>query len=343
MSRIGFWMAMTGVCALIFAGGCSKHAKVATAETKSAVKAAKKTTGTPVNLSLKFNVGDTNTYKVVIESIKDYKFEQPSISQTKEQQTLSMTETVYDQKIESIDPNGNAKALITIKEIKSLSKNPQGTVFDFDSTKEADKNNALGTLVGQSYVIMITPTGEAIAVSDAQKAHDAAKGESVEQKVAQSLLTEESIKQRHTLIALPEKKDSSVAVDASWSKLRGSPAGMLQPKTYEKVYTLSDVKNDQGRQIAMVRMEARPSAQKAADMPKDEAKGMGFFAKMFDNKETYTGTMLMDVTTGTVGSYKEKLKSEWVAIEPSEEVTSDKGPDVLTMGFTYSYSIEKIK
>jgi hypothetical protein len=70
---------------------------------------------------------------------------------------------------------------------------------------------------------------------------------------------------------------------------------------------------------------------------------MGFFAKMFDNKETYNGKMLVDLTTGKVNGCNEKLKSEWVAIEPSEEVKSDKGPDVLTMGFTYSHSIEKIK
>ena len=70
---------------------------------------------------------------------------------------------------------------------------------------------------------------------------------------------------------------------------------------------------------------------------------MGFFAKMFDNKETYNGKMLVDLTTGKVNGYNEKLKSEWVAVEPAEEVKSDKGPDVLTMGFTYSYSIEKVK
>jgi hypothetical protein len=43
-----------------------------------------------------------------------------------------------------------------------------------------------------------------------------------------------------------------------------------------------------------------------------------------------------------VNGYSEKLKSEWVAVEPTEEQKSDKGPDVLTMGFTYIYSIEKL-
>ena len=90
-------------------------------------------------------------------------------------------------------------------------------------------------------------------------------------------------------------------------------------------------------------MDARPTAVKAADMPKDDAKGMGFFGKMFDNKETYTGKLLLDTHTGKVNGYSEKLKSEWVAVEPAEEVKSDKGTDVLTMGFNYMYSIEAIK
>ena len=290
-----------------------------------------------MNLSLKFNAGDTNSYKVVTESVKDYKFEQPSLNQTKEEQTLNRVEVVYDQTIQSIDPVGNARALISIKEVKYLSKNPKGTTIDFDSTKGGTE--ALNNLIGQSYVVTITPAGEVIAVSDVQKAIDAVKGDSMEQKVAQSLLADEAIKQRHTLIALPEKKDSSAMVGTSWSKIKGSPAGMLTPKSYEKIYTLSEVKDEQ---VAVVNMDARPTAVKAADMPKDDAKGMGIFGKMFDNKETYTGKLLLDTRTGKVNGYSEKLKSEWVAIEPAEEVKSDKGPDVLTMGFTYTYSIEKM-
>jgi hypothetical protein len=341
MSRIRFWTAMMmGVCVLVIATGCSKHAKVASAETKAVAEAVQKPAGKSVNLSLKFNAGDTNTYRVVMEAIKDYKFEQPSINQTKEQQTLSRTEVVYDQATQSIDPSGNAKSLIAIKEVKYLAKSPKGTTVDFDSTREADKKNALENLIGQSYIVTITPAGEVIAVADVQKAIDAVKGDSMEQKVAQSLLADDAIKQRHMLIALPEKKDSSAMVGKSWSKIKGSPAGMLTPKSYEKVYTLSEVTDEQ---VAVVNMDARPTAEKAADMPKDEAKGMGLFGKMFDNKETYTGKLLLDTRTGKVNGYSEKLKSEWVAIEPAEEQKSDKGPDVLTMGFTYMYNIEKIK
>ena len=343
MRRIGFWMTMIGVCVLVFVGGCAKHTKVATDETKSAAKVVKKPTGKSVDLMAKFTAGDMGNYKVVTETIKDYKFEQPSINQTKNQQTLTRTEIVFDQQVQSVDPNGDASALITFKELKYLATNPKGTAVDFDSAKETDKANVMAKLVGQSYVVKLSPNGGVVAVSDTQKAMDAVKGDSMEQKIAQSLLADDAIKQRHTIFALPEKKDAQVKVAQSWSKLKGSPAGMLTPKSYEEVFTLKEVKNEQGQQIAVVDMEARPTSQKATDASKDEQKGMGFFAKMFDNKETYNGKMLVDLTTGKVNGCSEKLKSEWVAVEPAEEQKSDKGPDVLTMGFTYSHSIEKIK
>ena len=97
---------------------------------------------------------------------------------------------------------------------------------------------------------------------DVQKAMDAVKGDSMEQKIAQSLLADDAIKQRHTILALPDKKDAQVRVGQSWSKLKGSPAGMLTPKSYEEVYTLKEVKNEQGQQIAVVDMEARPTSSK---------------------------------------------------------------------------------
>jgi hypothetical protein len=319
MRRIGFCVTVIGVCVLVAAGGCA---------------------GKKASLSLKFTPNETSTYKVVTETVKDYKFEQPSVNQTKTQQTLSKAEVVFDQTIQSVEPGGDAKALITIKEVKYLVKNPQGTTLDFDSAREADKKNPLEGLVGLSYVIKITPAGEVVAVEDAQKAREAVKGDSMELKTAQALLSDDSIKQRHTLVALPSAKEASAK---TWSKVKGGPAGMLAPRSYEKVYTLKEVKNEGGKQVAVVEMNARPSSVKAADMPKDEAKGMGFFEKMFDNKETYAGEMLLDLSTGKVNSYSEKLKSDWVAVEPADEVKSDKGPDVLTMGFSYSYSIEKVK
>ena len=293
-------------------------------------------------MSLKFNPDETSTYKVITESVKDYNYEQPSINQTKNQQTLNRTEVVYDQKIAGVDGSGNAKVLITIKEVKYLSKSPEGASFDFESTRDA--KGPMGNLIGQSYVIKMLPDGEVVAVEDAQKVRDAVKGDSMELKVAQSLVADDAIKNRHTIVALPTAKESAVKEGKSWSSVKAAPAGMLIPKSYEKVFTLKEVKDEHGQKIAVVVMKAQPTSAKAADMPKDAANGMGLFGKMFDNKEeTYTGEMLMNLNTGKVSSYSEKLKSELIAAEPANEQKGDKGPDVLTMGFTYIYSFEKMK
>lgn len=322
MRKIGFWMAMTGVCVLAMtAGGCMEE----------------KTT-----MSLKFSPDETSTYKVITESVKDYNYVQPSINQTKKQQTLSRTEVVYDQKIDSVDGSGNAKALITIKEVNYHSKSANGGSFDFESAK--DTKGSMGKLVGQSYVIKMLPDGEVAAVENAQKIRNAVRGDSKELKIAQSLVGDDAIKQRHTIVALPTAKESAVKQGKSWSSVKAAPAGMLMPKSYEKVFTLKEVKDEHGQKIAVVAMKAQPTSAKAADMPENAASGMGFFGKMFDTKEeTYTGEMLMNLNTGKVSSYSEKLKSEMVAVESAKEQIGDKGPDVLTMGFTYIYSVEKMK
>ena len=88
-------------------------------------------------------------------------------------------------------------------------------------------------------------------------------------------------------------------------------------------------------------MNAVPSSKRSEDLEgKDSA--MGFFANMFDEKDDYTGKMVVNLTTGVISSYQETLKAQWLAAESSEEQKSDKGPDQLTMGFTSLYSIEKV-
>jgi hypothetical protein len=313
MKRLGFVTAIMAVFALAMMSGCAKQA----------------------TLAMKFNPSDTSTYKVITESGKDYKFEEFSAKKTKQEQTLTRIEFVYDQQIQGVDPSGTATALITIKEVKYLAKNPQGTTLDFDSKREADKNNALEHLIGQRYIIKVTPAGEVIGVEDVQNALDAVKGESTEQKVAQSLFSDDVIKRRHT-IALPGKVE---AVGKSWSIVKGGPAGMLMPKSFEKVYTLKEIKDEQGQRIAVITMEAKPSSVKAADMPKGEAQGMSFFSKMFDIKDTYNGEMLMNLSTGKINTYSEKLRSDCIAADPDNNTN----PDKITMGFTSVYSIEKVK
>ncbi|MBA7676877.1 hypothetical protein ES703_85122 [subsurface metagenome] len=63
---------------------------------------------------------------------------------------------------------------------------------------------------------------------------------------------------------------------------------------------------------------------------------------MFDNIETYTGRLELDLTAGKVEKYIEELQTEWVAVDPSAGQKDDKEPAVLTMSDTRFYSLEKI-
>lgn len=279
-------------------------------------------------------------YRVVAESGKDYEFIQPSINKTKERHTVGRAEMVFAQKIESVDKQGGATAVVTIKELKYLSEDPQGKAFDFDSTAEGSKADPLFALVGQSYKIKITPNGR-VEVLDAKAVRDVVK-DGLAGKIADKWLSDEEIRNRHQVLALVDAGKTLYKKGDKWSTIAASPQGMLKPKSFEKVYTLTDIKQQGGSKIAVVDMNAVPSSKRAADMPEDESK-MGFFANMFEEKDNYTGNMVLNLTTGEIQSYQELLKSEWLAVEPPDEQKSDKGPDQLMMGFSNLYSIEKVK
>ena len=296
-------------------------------------------------------------YKVVTGSGKDYQFVQPSINKTKAQHTIGKMEMVFAQKIESVDSQGNAVANITIKQLKYFSETPQGKKADFDSTKDPNKSDPLSQLIGASYKIKIAPAG-GIEVIDTSAARSIIKSGSVAGAIADKLFSDEEMARRHQVMAmfdagkcLCEKdrrkeaktassnkkanpKDSKKVSNKSckkgdqWSSIEASPSGMLSPKTFEKIYTLTDLKKQNGQTIAVVDMNAAPSSKRAEDLSAKEP-AAGFFAKMFDEKDKFTGKMVINLTTGEIDSYQETLKAEWFAAETSEDQKSDKGPDQL--------------
>ncbi|MEN6383870.1 MAG: hypothetical protein ABFD79_01595 [Phycisphaerales bacterium] len=278
------------------------------------------------------------TYKVVTGQSKDYQFIQPSINKTKERHTGGDIVMVFTQQIESVDAQGNAVANITIKQLKQTSTDSQGKEIGFDSESEKDKTSPLMQLIGASYKIKFSPKGS-VEVVDASAARAAVKG-GADEKIAARLLSDEEIARRHQVMAFQDAKGTYKKGD-TWSSVVASPAGMLRSISFEKTYTLTDVKEENGNTIATIEMNAVPSSKKVEGTAPD-AGGMGMFAQMFDEKDNYTGKMIVNLTTGQIKSYDETLKAEWVAAESSEEQKSDKGPDQLTMGFTYKYSIERV-
>jgi hypothetical protein len=326
----------------------------------------------PIEMKLNLAPKSETVYKVVTDSTKDYQFIQPSINKTKERHTSQDVEMVFAQNIESVDKQGNATANITIKELRYLSQGSEGVITDFNSLSEKDKSDPLMKLIGASYKIKISPRGT-VAVLDASAARSILK-EGSAAAVATRFFSDEEIARRHQVMAMfdadkcqspkdraknakaaasNKKSDSKTSKKVSnsngpckkgyqWSSLAASPAGMLRPKTFEKVYTLSDLKTQDKQTIAVVDMNAAPSSKRAENMNEKEQQAMIYFSNMFDEKDNYSGKMVINLTTGIIDSYQETLKVEWLAAENADEQKSDKGPDQLTMGFTYIYSIKKV-
>jgi hypothetical protein len=110
---------------------------------------------------------------------------------------------------------------------------------------------------------------------------------------------------------------------------------MMGSESYEKIYTLNKIKDRDNRQVAIIEMNAIP----ASETTKEQT---AKFLKSFDNSKTYTGELELDLTTGKVKKYLEKLQPEWITAFPSAEQKTNQEPAVLTMSATRLYSLEKI-
>jgi len=304
------------VCLLILAAGCKPSAKKTVVtkdeppkitetkvEPKKVVEVEPK--GPAVKLALKYKADDVATYKVTTEAQKSVMWEGPLPSKPsafKGGSTSNRIEITFTQRIKS-------------------------------------RGNPLAKLIGQSYGIEVTPSGRVSKVTDITAARAAVKGATPAHKTAQTLVSADVVKQRHTVPALPADGKKQSKGD-KWTSLRTFNFGMMGSKSYERVYELGEVKGSGDEKVAIVQMKAVPSTENAAELHKEQA--TGFLSKLFDNTEEYTGTLKLDLGTGKIRSYTEKLKSEWLAVDPESLQKDDKEPAALRMTALRSYQIEKI-
>jgi hypothetical protein len=209
--------------------------------------------------------------------------------------------------------------------------------LDFDSSSIKNPNHPLALLIGQSYTIEIAPTGEVTEVIDVEDARVAVrKGSSVPRR-AIALLRENAIKERHGLTALPTTRKNQLGTGDNWSSIKSFSFGRMGSKSYEKIYTLKEIKDRDNRQVATVEMNAIPTSEMAEQLHKQRE--TTDFSEGFDSTGTYTGQLKLDLTTGKVEKYIENLQSEWIVALPTVE---QQEPVVLTMSDTRLYSLEKI-
>ena len=241
----------------------------------------------------------------------------------------------FDQEIQSVDEKGNATAKITIKELKYSSMVKDEPPFEFDSSKLKNPSHPLAMLIGQSYTIKIAPTGEVIEIIDTSEAESAARKGSEIPGAALRMLNQEAIKDRHGTLLLPDADKNQLQIGNNWSKTKTFSFGIMGADSYEKIYTLNQIKDQDNHQVAFIKMNAIP----ASETPKEQ---VADFLKRSDNTKTYTGELELDVTAGKVKKYLEKLQLNWTTDFPPAEPKTNKEPAILTMSATRLYSIEKI-
>ena len=296
--------------------------------------------GPSANLSLQFNPQSSSAYEVTTEVTKDFKFEQPTMDKLREEQTKTFIQMNFTQTVDAVDDKGIATATVTIDALKVTMTNKNEQKLAYDSAKPEDKTNPLTPLIGQRYTVQISPEGKVVSFDSAAAQKIVTAG--FEAKLAERLLSEDGIRERHEIPALWGAGKGGATVKKTWTEVVPSPPGLLAPKTYQKTYTLTGVETRDGQQVAVVDMKATESAEPAKEQ-KSSAAGMGMFAKMFDSEDVYTGTLLLGLAGGDVMEYGETLVSTYTAQEMPENAAPDKGPDTLTMRFTNRISMKKLK
>ena len=294
-----------------------------------------------IELALKFTPQDSTKYKFITEAVRKIDWEglYPDDTAFRGGKTSSRIEMTFTRQIQSTDDEGNAVAKITIESLKHLSIVRDSPVLDFDSSREKDQENPMAKLIGESYTIEITPAGQVTNIADVNQIQQAVRGASQAHKAAVALLSEEAIRQRHAIPAIPAADKNKLQKGQNWKSVKTFSFGLMGTQSYERTYTLKEVEQTNNLRTAIVEMKAAPTTEMAEELHKE--KQIGDFSKMFENTETYTGELKLNLTTGKVEKYIEKLESEWIAVDPSAADKDEKEPAVLKMTAIRLQHLEK--
>ena len=321
--KIAVRLAVSVICLLLLTAGCAGPGEKTAA------------------FKLRFTPQDSTTYRLTTEAQQSVNWQGPLPDKLifKPGSRYNRIEMTFTQQIQSVDDEGNALAKITIEALKYSAKYRDNPPVDFDSSREKDQHSPLAMLIGQSYTIEITPAGEVTKV-DAKQADVAIRSGPVPPKMALTIIEPDAIRRRHGTLILPETDRNRLRAGDSWSAVKAFSFGRMGPKSYERIYTIREIEEKDGRRIAVADMNTIPAPEMAGQLQEEQAAAK--VSKMFDNTETYTGWLKLDLTAGKIEHYLEKLQSEWVAaIRPAKQ-KSDKAPVVLTMGASRFYKLEKI-
>ena len=324
-------------CIILMAIGCAGH----TEETIQPEVKPQEQQPT-VQPAMKVVPAEQVTYKVTTDRENGVLWEGPLKNKPKSfvgGHSGNRIEMTFTRQTLSVDAEGSAVVTITIKDLKYLSKVRDEIILDFDSSREKDRDDPLSNLIGQSYTVEITPSGEVSKVVDVNDARAAVAGSSISNARAAQLLSTEEIKEQHSIPILPPVDNDQLLPGKQWSKIKTFSFGPMGSKSFERIYEIKEINETDGRRIAIARMNAVPSAAKAKELYKEQSTGI--FSSMFDNTETYTGELRIDLNSGQIEKYSEEFRADWIAVDPLA-IQQEKEPDILRMSATRIHRIERI-
>ncbi len=297
--------------------------------------------GQTATLALRFNPQDLTTYKITTEAEDSIKYEGSLLKNAalEDKCNHNRLEMTFSQQVQSTDDKDNALVNITIEGLKCLIIYQNNSVLDFDSSRENDSNNPLKRLVGQNYTIQIAPTGKVVKVIDTNEARIRLRPSSLpSSQRALMLFSDDAIKKRHTVQALPANDRNKLHIGSNWSNINTFSFRQMGSKSYQRIYTLKKIKNINNRQLAIIEMNAIPTSGTVQELQEEQP--MGLFSNMFDNIETYTGQLRFDLTAGRIEKYLEELQTEWIIADPKPKDDEEVG--LIRMRAVRSHSLEKV-
>lgn len=293
-----------------------------------------------VDLTLRFAPGAAATYKVAVEQGKSVAWQGAASTRPagfEDGRTDSRIEMTFGQEVQTVDPVGDAVVKITIQALKYFNRVHNKVGSDFDSTRPADQENPLAKLIGQSYRIKLSRRGDVPAIVEATQARSAVPASSPAFAMVQRLLSEDGIRERHTIPALAALSEGQVRPGQSWTNEKSFSFSWMGSKSFERVYTLRKVSEGDGGRLAMVEMKAIP----AAGQPQG-AQTTGAFAGIADNTSNYDGRFVFDLETGRVREYSEQMRTEWVVPDP-EAIEGRADPAAVKMAASWLRQVELVK
>ncbi len=286
--------------------------------------------------ALRFKQGDSASYKVILEKDKSLEFagEVAKDQEFKSGHTGSRAEISFARQVQSVDSSGVAVEKVTITALKYLMNVKNQVVVDFDSSRPQDSSSVLNELIGKSYEITITPKGEVVKVSGAVQIEAAIRGSSPSERAAAQLVSREVVEKYHQVPALIDAEDKNYNPGDKWKGQETFSFDLMGSDSYEKIYTLKEIKNENGKRVALVDMIAVPG-------PEGAQSDVGL-SRMFVQTSDYNGKMKFDLTNGQVAQYSEQMRSEWTVVDPESAQKTGQAPSTIKMGTTELYSIERI-